>query len=250
VVPEFRYLGIVFHQTKGVSACVSALQSAGMRAMWGMLSECGTKDIRSVEVQMQLFDALVAPVLGYGSEVWALTLLRRCTTPEECMDNDLHRVQSLFMRQVLGGLRRSTSRQLLLREIGCSPLVRSWFQSALSLWNRMSRLPADNLLGAAMRDNISLAGSAASGWYHDFSKLLVRVGCMSPDGLVLDGAFGYIPVPGPAALHAFDSWFHDYWCGLLNYQPTVMPPGPFTLHQCAFCARCCVGPGWAYACAS
>lgn len=32
LVSEFRYLGIVFHQTKGVSACVSALKSAGLRA--------------------------------------------------------------------------------------------------------------------------------------------------------------------------------------------------------------------------
>jgi hypothetical protein len=53
------------------------------------------------------------------------------------MDNDMHRVHGLLMDQVLGGLRRSTSRQLLLREVGCSPLVRSWFHSALPSWNRM-----------------------------------------------------------------------------------------------------------------
>jgi hypothetical protein len=38
VVPEFHYLGIVFHQTVGVSACTAALSAAGMRAMWCMLS--------------------------------------------------------------------------------------------------------------------------------------------------------------------------------------------------------------------
>jgi hypothetical protein len=32
-VQEFRYLGIVFHETKGVSACVEALRLAGLRAM-------------------------------------------------------------------------------------------------------------------------------------------------------------------------------------------------------------------------
>jgi hypothetical protein len=93
LVSEFRYLGIVFHQTKGVSACVSALQSAGMRAMWGMLGKCGTLDIRSLEVQVQLFETLVAPVLGYCSEVWAPTLLRNCDSADACMDNDLHKVQ-------------------------------------------------------------------------------------------------------------------------------------------------------------
>jgi hypothetical protein len=42
-----------------------------MRAMRVMLSKYGTKDTGSVERQVQLFDPLVAPVLGYGSEVWA-----------------------------------------------------------------------------------------------------------------------------------------------------------------------------------
>ena len=133
---EFRYLGIVFHQTKGVSASVAALSSAGMRAMWGMLSRCGTMGLRSLEVQVQLFDSVVAPVLGYCAEVWAPSLLRNCSTPTTFMDNDLHRVQSLFMRQLAGGLRRSTPRQLLLREFGCRPLVRGWLRDMLSFNGR------------------------------------------------------------------------------------------------------------------
>lgn len=177
LVAEFRYLGITFHQTQGVTACVSALKSAGLRAMWGVLGKCRTTGIRSVEVQVQLFDALVAPVLGYCSEVWAPTLLRACCDPNACMDTELHKVQSLFMRQVLGGLRRTTKRQLLLRELGWAPLVRAWLQSMLTLWNRMVDLPDDSLLGAALRDNIALAGSAQRGWYHDFASFVARVGC-------------------------------------------------------------------------
>jgi hypothetical protein len=180
LVSEFRYLGIVFHQTKGVSACVSALHSAGMRAMWGMLGKFGTLDIRSLEVQVQLFEALVVPVLGYCSEVWAPTLLRNCDSADACMDNDLHKVQSLFMRRALGGLRRSTSRRLLLRELGCCPMVRAWFQSMISSWNWMADLAEDNLLIVALRHNVVLAESAALGWYHDFTVFVQRVGCTPP----------------------------------------------------------------------
>ena len=212
LLSEFRYLGIVFHQTKGVSACVSALQSAGLRAMWGMVSKCGTTGIRSIEVQAQLFDALVAPVLGYCSEVWAPTLLRRCHTPEECMDNDLHRVQSLFMRQVLGGLRRSTSRQLLLRELGRAPVVRAWFQSMLALWNRMAGLPDSSLLRAALQENMTLAESAGTGWFCDFSSFVERVGCVPQDGWGEAGQLMHIPVA--AALRSFDTWFYGCWGGL------------------------------------
>jgi hypothetical protein len=33
---DFRYLGCVFHETKGVAACMSSLAVAGSRAMWAM----------------------------------------------------------------------------------------------------------------------------------------------------------------------------------------------------------------------
>jgi hypothetical protein len=65
--------------------CGTVLHSAGMRAMWGMLSKCGTLDNRSLEVQVQLFDALGAPVLGYCSEVRACPSLvaRASVKPED-----------------------------------------------------------------------------------------------------------------------------------------------------------------------
>jgi hypothetical protein len=109
-VQEFRYLGIVFHETKGVSACVEALCLAGLRAMWGLLNQCSDLEVASLEVQVQLFDSLVSPVLGFCAEVWAPTLLRGARQPDNCLNNPLQRVQNLFMRRLGGGLRKSTSR--------------------------------------------------------------------------------------------------------------------------------------------
>lgn len=103
--------------------------------MWGMLGKCGNIGLRSLEVQVQLFKTVVAPVLGYCAEVWGPTLLRNKASPVACMDSDLHQVQSMFMRQLGGGLRSSTPWQLMLREFGCKPLVRGWLQARLGLWN-------------------------------------------------------------------------------------------------------------------
>lgn len=110
LVPEFRCWGIVFNLTKGVYACVSTLHSAGMRAMWGMLGQCGTPIFRSLEVQVQLFEALVAPVLGFCSEVWApgAILLCKCGTSAWIMIFIRFKFVRTVMRQALGGLRHST----------------------------------------------------------------------------------------------------------------------------------------------
>jgi hypothetical protein len=86
-------LGITFHQTKGVSASAAALRPAGLKAMWGMLGKCKDLGLRSLQIQVNLFDALVNPVLCYSSEVWAPSILRAApSTPDGCMDNGLHRV--------------------------------------------------------------------------------------------------------------------------------------------------------------
>jgi hypothetical protein len=211
-VQEFKYLGIVFHETKGVSACVEALRLAGLRAMWGMLGRCRDMDMASIEVQVQLFDALVAPVLGFCAEVWAPTLLRGASEPVKCLENPLQRVQSLFMRQLGGGLRKSTSRQLMFREFGCQPLVRAWLQAALGLWNRVQQLPEGNLLRVVLSESLALGDGVGVGWVGDFKSLLVAFGALPDSGLFVYG----VPcsLPAPAVLAKFDLWFNSCWCDL------------------------------------
>jgi hypothetical protein len=155
--------------------------------MWGMLGRCGAIKLRSLEVQVQLFDALVAPVLGYCAEVWGPSVLRHASTPLACMDNDLHKVQSLFMRRLGGGLRISTPRQLLLREFGCKPLVRGWLQSMLGMWNRVVDMGPGSLLKRALVENVQLPESVSS-WFAGYSAFLGRFGGV-PDG----GLFRAVP---------------------------------------------------------
>lgn len=209
---EFKYLGIVFHETKGVSACVEALQSAGLRAMWGMLGRCGDMELSSIEVQVQLFDSLVAPILGYCAEVWAPTLLRGASDPLRCMDNSLHKVQTLFMRRLGGGLRRSTPRQLMLREFGCRPLVRGWLLSCIRLWNRVREMPEDSWMRTALLESTTLGSEAGHSWLSDFQALLSKFGALPENGLFVDGL--PLTLPAPSVVAKFDEWFYSCWCAL------------------------------------
>jgi hypothetical protein len=74
---EFRYLGVIFHATKGVSACCNSLTTAGRRAMWSMTNCCAESNLQSLSMQVHLFGALVAPILSYCSEVWGPALLSK-----------------------------------------------------------------------------------------------------------------------------------------------------------------------------
>jgi hypothetical protein len=72
------------------------------------------------------------------------------------MDNNLHRVQTMFMRHLAGGVRKSTSHQLMIREFGCRPLARIRVKSIVSLCNRVVASREDCLLKVATLEGIPL----------------------------------------------------------------------------------------------
>jgi hypothetical protein len=139
------------------------------------------------------------------------------------LSDELHCVQSLFMRRLAGGVRKSTPRHLLLREFGCRPLVRLWLQAAVSLWNRMLVAPASGLLRTALQDNMTLHHPKGVTWYASFSELLTTVGGMPQGGLHLGEAPTKLDVAD--VLQSFDNYACWVLC-LLEGPAQRTPHGP------------------------
>ena len=299
---EFKYLGLIFHETKGVTASIQALATAGRRAMWAMLTRCGERGISSLSMKVRLFDMLVSPILGYCSEVWAPALLFHPSVPrsrqgqqqlqqqwqqyqqqvlsqqqqpsrqsqgavlvnpflpyhndtfksvDKALGNEMQFVQFMFLRTISGRVRKSTPRHLLLRELGCHPLIRSWFISTVGLWNRLAQ-PAQSdaavgrvrndaaqgsycsLLKAAMRDNWQLAREFSTDgqrdlWCFQFEgflsimqKSFVSLSVLS-DSLrqqqahlieALSNVQSFHKVNAAHLIQCFDSWFSQKWFDL------------------------------------
>lgn len=228
---SFKYLGVVFHQTKGFSACIDTLEAAGKRAMWAMLSRCREHGISSLSMQVHLFHTLVSPILNYCSEVWAPALLARSGEGADLvtavLNNDLQQVQHMFLR-VLGHLRRSTSVQLMLREFGCRPLVYAWFRSVVGMWNRVTKEGHNSLLQIAVQENLGLSKEGdlpayrqrlwchnvrlVWGYLHAFCQQ--RPGCGLDTAGLLTAFEGFQPIEAEVALQAFDLWFFQQWHNL------------------------------------
>jgi hypothetical protein len=204
VVAEFRYLGITFHQTGGVSVCTATL-----RAMWGMLSKCKSLEMPTLQLRMSLFDSLMTPILVYCSEVWGPTLLKSCPTPKKCLDLPLNRPLFLFLRRLGGNLRRSTCRELLMREFGAKPLARAWLRASVQLWNRVSGLSPTDPLARAMRENLTMQYWPPQVWSVGFESFLRHIQVLPEGGLVADE--GWVMLDTGEVLQAFDTWFaHGY----------------------------------------
>ena len=253
---EFKYLGVVMHETRGVSACAAALTAAGRRAMWAMLSKCGSCGIGSLSMKVRLFGSLVSPILGYCSEVWAPAVMQGARSATQLLNvAEQCSIQWLFLRLIAGSPRRSTSRQVLLREFGCRPLVHQWLLSAVSLWNRCvsrSRRSENDLLVEAMKSDILSVGGGRDGdsWAHQLHSVLSRVN--SGSGGLLDDvlsqmqeAFRGVAVTGSLAQHsyqlsagvvdrAFDVYMNACW--------THIPANPCTAPSDK--VTCCTYEQW------
>lgn len=241
VVSEFRYLGVVFHETKGVGACVEALAAAGRRAMWAILSRCKAFGITSLSMKVRLFDTLVAPVMGYCSEIWAPALLAAGASVDSMLGLiEQMKIQMLFLRTIAGKIRSSTSRHLLLREFGCQPVVQQWFVSTVRLWNRCvlrgtevseGRQPhGGDWMVLAMKQNLTLAAQAADArvgrpfWCQQFKDVLDKVhaatNMMTSAVVTVEGAMASGTLQGSdcielgAAGRAFEVYLNSCWSQL------------------------------------
>ena len=73
VVPQttrYKYLGIIFAATQGAKSGGEALLGAAKHAMFAVEKQIRADKIINPLTAFHLFDALVAPVLLYGSEIW------------------------------------------------------------------------------------------------------------------------------------------------------------------------------------
>ena len=93
-VPEFRYLGLDVHQSKGFPLCTYHLLAAARKALFGLKQRCMELHITDARLQCSLFNTLVRPILSYGCEVWAV----------EADHKDLKQIEGLhieFLRSIL-----------------------------------------------------------------------------------------------------------------------------------------------------
>ncbi|GBG00087.1 hypothetical protein Rsub_12907 [Raphidocelis subcapitata] len=151
--PEFKYLGVTLHSTKGTTPEAHQRKAAGLRAAFALLARCKQRGIADFSLRCRLFRILVEPTLNYCAEVWAPDLMR---TVDAALAATPQVVQNDFLRQ-LGGLRRNIPVSILTAEACTQPLARAWLRACTAHWNRLMRAPADSALKRAFAGDLELA---------------------------------------------------------------------------------------------
>ena len=163
MVDEFLYLGIQFHSFQNASARLHvksnlirrcAKGTTVLRMMQLRIQELG---IHNVKVQIGMFNALVASVIGSGCEVWAPYHMCKLAQDGWGSSCEAEKVQRIFLRKAFGGMPESSTGDVILLESGCTPMLHAWVLRVVGWYNRIVARPDSDIVKNALKANVGIA---------------------------------------------------------------------------------------------
>lgn len=124
VVREYKYLGILFSRTGSFLSAKKHIASQASRAMFSLLKKAKSL-LLPIDLQIELFEKTIKPILLYGCEIWGFGNL-----------NVLEQVQLKFLKQVLN-LKKSTPNCIVYGETGVLPLKIDIQSRVIGFWAKL-----------------------------------------------------------------------------------------------------------------
>ena len=121
---DYTYLGVTFNYNGSFGKSMSKQVNQAKRAMYGITSKVRKLQL-PIDVQCQLFDSCVIPILLYGSEVWGFSDV-----------SQLEVFHSLACKNMLY-LHKNTANSIALGELGRQKLQYHITQRMLNYWARL-----------------------------------------------------------------------------------------------------------------
>ena len=124
VVDDFVYLGVTFTHNGSFAKHKSSLLEQGRKAMFSVLKKIKRLNI-PVDIQLQMFECMVTPMLLYGSEVYGYE------------KSDI--IESLFLQffKIILCFKKSTSTAVLYSELGRYPAEILIKSRIIGFWKRI-----------------------------------------------------------------------------------------------------------------
>ena len=124
VVKEFKYLGVLFSRSGSFYAAKKNIANQAQKAMFNLIKRTRTLEL-PIDLQIELFDKMVKPVLLYGCEIWGFGNV-------EIID----RVFLKFLKMILG-IKQSTPNFMVYGETGTYPISIDIHCRMISFWAKV-----------------------------------------------------------------------------------------------------------------
>lgn len=130
-VSEFKYLGVLFSKTNSLKPTIRHVAEQGLKAVYSILKKSRALQL-PIDLQLELFNKLVKPILLYGSEIWGSGNIEI-----------IERVQLKFLKQILH-LKRCTPNHIVYGEVGVLPMKVEIYTRMVSYWAKLIERNQDN----------------------------------------------------------------------------------------------------------
>ena len=109
VVKEFKYLGVLFSRSGSFYTTKKHIAHQAQKAMYNLIKRARTLDLL-IDLQIELFEKMVKPILLYGCEIWGFGNL-----------DVIERVFLKYLKMILG-MKQSTPNFMVYGETGTYPV--------------------------------------------------------------------------------------------------------------------------------
>jgi hypothetical protein len=157
VLDSFTYLGVQLHSTQRFANAGAVRAQAARRSVLALNNRCADLRVSDPTLLLQLYEALVRPVMLYGVECWGPEALCTDVSLQGC-----ELVQRKFLRCLLG-VRAGTPIESVVGELARFPVAHTAAMLLVRFWNRLVDMPDDRLTKQAFLESVTLAGSDAGG---------------------------------------------------------------------------------------
>lgn len=126
IVDNFTYLGVNFHYTGNMSHAIKMLNDQALKAYHSLLSLFDKVHL-DVKTKLSLFDAMVVPILLYGSEVWGVYNFK-----------EVDKLHIRFLKYILG-VKQQTPNAAVYGELGRFPLSILCKERSVKFWLKVKK---------------------------------------------------------------------------------------------------------------
>ncbi len=165
ITDEYKYLGVIFNYTGYFNKHRQYACSQAQKAMFAVMRKNRYLNL-PIDIQLELFDRMIEPILLYGSEVWGFESL-----------GIIEKLHLKYCKYVLG-LKSSTPTCMVYGETGRYPLAVKIKQRMISYWGRIltSRESKLNYLLYKVLYMYHQEGLYTSSWINSIMRILNESG--------------------------------------------------------------------------
>lgn len=164
VVNGYKYLGTVFTPKLVWTQCQKTLATQARKGLYLLRRYNYVCNNLPIDVQFQLFDSMISPILLYGAEIWGFDVT-----------DHIERVHTGFCKYVMG-VPSQTPTAAVLAETGRHPMYVHYYKRCIKYWLKLLRMPESRYPKACYNMLYALDQQGRKTWVGDVRKLLCKYG--------------------------------------------------------------------------